>query len=207
MTPKEISDILNSVFSNGYKTGGITVLSKSPLVANISNNKNFTTIKFEQNQPKIAIKRLITFYVYVEEIVLGTKSGSIKLRNFPDMNFNYENGASVLSFFKENFSSNNDIVEAIEKKYKSKKQQKIANRCLHYADEWATIVGSSHNFADISECEKKNLKSECYKFVVENVKNDIEQEYGSVILTYLLVFIIIPAIARFIITKLLEKYF
>lgn len=206
MSPKEVSQILFQIFSNeGYKVNGFTIKSESPLVANVSSDDNQTEIKFSSNLPRAEIKKLITLYVYVEGIVFKKDGGSIKLKNFPDINFSYEN--SLLSFLEQQFSYNDDIVAEIDKKYTDSTKNKIAHKCLQYGTEWATIVSSENGFADLDETAKRSLKSQCLDFVVDNVKHDVEQEYGSVILTYLLVFIVIPAIARFIITRLLEKYF
>lgn len=206
MSPKEISEVLFNIFSDdGYKVNGFTLQSKSPLVANTYSDENETSIKFGNNYPRVSIKRLITLYAYIEEIVLGKTGGSIKLRNFPDINFSYEN--SLLSFFEENFQSHDDLYKEIDNKYSDPQKRKIAHKCLQYGTEWATIVSNSGGFCDLDATSRRSMRSDCINFVVENVKHDVEQEYGSVIITYLLVFIVIPAIARFIITRLLEKYF
>lgn len=209
MSPKEVSEIINSIFTDGYNVNGVTIESESPVVANILNDgKGTTHIKFGTNQPKAVIKKFITFYAHIEEIYLGPDKGSVKLRNFPDINFNYDKGVSILSFLEQQFSFHTDLLEDIEKKYSCPRDKKIAEKCLQYAEQWATIVSSSGGFSGARECDKKTLRSECYSFVVENVREDVkEKKYGFGIGTYLLVFIIIPAIARYLIVKLLEKYF
>jgi hypothetical protein len=150
---------------------------------------------------------LITLYAYIEEISLGKSGGLIKLKNFPNINFSYEK--STISFFNENYQFQNDLFNEIETKYSDPIKKKIAHKCLQYGTEWATIVSQSGGFCELNYESKRNLKSQCLNFVIENVKRDFEneKEHGSVILTYLLVFIIIPAVARFIIVRLLEKYF
>ena len=206
MSPKEISEVLFKIFSDeGYKVNGFTISSESPLVANIFGDESQTSIKFGNNRPKASIKKFITLYAYVEEMVFGKEGGSIKLKNFPDISFSYEK--SLLSFLEQQFSCDEDLIAEIDAKYTDATKNKIAHRCLQYGTEWATIVSSCDGFTGASASRKKQLRSQCIDFVVDNVRHDVEQEYGSVILTYLLVFIIIPAVARFIITKLLEKYF
>lgn len=211
MSPKEISEVLFSIFSDdGYQVGNFNIQSQSPTVANVFSDEQHTSIKFGQNRPKASIKRFITLYAYIEEIVFRKEGGSVKLKNFPDINFSYEK--SLISFFEQQFGSdelkdNASLAQEIDRKYTDSKKNKIAHQCLQYGTEWATIVSSSGGFAGINNSSKKELRSKCIDFVVENVRHDVEQEYGSVILTYLLVFIIIPAVARFVITKLLEKYF
>jgi cellulose synthase/poly-beta-1,6-N-acetylglucosamine synthase-like glycosyltransferase len=209
MSPKQFSEILFQIFSEeGYKVNGFTFQSESPMVANTYSNEHETSIKFGSNYPRVSIKRLITLYAYVEEIVLGKNGGSIKLKNFPDINFSYEK--SLLSFFEANFKAHDDLYNEIEVIYSDDPtKKKIAYQCLQYGNEWATIVSQSGGFCGINGQSKKELKSQCLQFVIDNVRKDFEQEkkYGSVILTYLLVFIVIPAVAKFIITRLLEKYF
>lgn len=207
MSPKEISKILLSIFSEeGYSVQGFKIKSKSPLIANIYSENNETSIKFGQNLPKAEITRLITLYVYIEEILFKQDGGVVRLKNFPDISFGYEQ--SLLSvLFSNNFACDEDLQSLIEETYGDDTKKKIAHKCLHYGTEWTTIVSQSGGFAGASSSDKKELKSQCINFVIENVRHDIEKEYGSVILTYLLVFILIPAIARFIITRLLEKYF
>lgn len=207
MSPKDISEILFSIFNDdGYKIQGFKIKSKSPLVANIYSNEVETSIKFGSNYPKAEITRLITLYAYIEEILFRKDGGVIRLKNFPDISFGYEQSLiSVL--FSEKFSCSREMQELIDKTYTDETKKKIAEKCLHYGTEWATIVSQSVDFSGASDRDRKTLRSQCINFVVENVRNDVEEEYGSVILTYLLVFIIIPAVARFIITRLLEKYF
>ena len=207
MSPKQVSEVLFSIFSDdGYKVNGITIKSESPLIGNIYSSEQQTSIKFGNNLPKAEIKRLITLYAYIEEIIFRQDGGVVRLKNFPDISFGYEQSLiSVL--FSEKFSCSREMHELIEKTYTDEKKKKIAEKCLHYGKEWATIVSQSGGFAEASSSDRKALRSQCINFVVENVRHDVEQEYGSVILTYLLVFIVIPAIARFIITRLLEKYF
>jgi len=207
MSPKQISDTLASIFSDeGFSVQGFKIKSKSPLVANIYNENNETSIKFGSNFPKAEITRLITLYVYIEEIIFRESGGVVRLKNFSDISFGYEQ--SLLSvLFSDKFSCSRELHQLIEETYTDEKKKKIAQQCLHYGTEWATIVSQSGGFVGANDNDRKKLRSECINFVVENVRHDVEQEYGSVILTYLLVFIVIPAIARFIITRLLEKYF
>ena len=208
MSPKEISKILLAIFSDeGYSVQGFKIKSKSPLIPNVYSENNETSIKFGANLPRAEITRLITLYVYIEEILFKQDGGVVRLKNFPDISFGYEQ--SLLSLlFSHNFSCDEELNSLIEKTYSDETKKKIAKKCLHYGTEWATIVSQSGGFASASSSsDRRDLRSQCINFVVENVRHDVEQEYGSVILTYLLVFIVIPAIARFIITRLLEKYF
>ena len=209
MSPKQISEVLFQIFSDqGFSVNGFKIKSESPLVANVYNEDETTTISFGTNYPRAEITRLITLYAYIEQLVFRKDGGTVRLKNFPDISFGYDK-SSVLNFLDHlTYAGECEIEKEIEEKYFDDTRRKIAKDCLHYATEWATIVSQSGGFSSAGPAKRKELKRQCYDFVVENVrKNANEKKYGSVILTYLLVFIIIPAVARFIIVRLLEKYF
>lgn len=210
MSSKEISQILLQCFSSGgYDLSGFKLKLEHPAEIKIEGDKNNVILKFGNKQPKIEIKKLITFYAYIEAISLNENGGSIKLRHFPDIRFSHD--TSLISLSEQNFGKDNSLYEEIVQKYSNNStEQEIAKQCLHYAEEWATICGNSGmNFKEVDRREKQRLIKQCQKFVVENIKRDFanEKKYGSVIITYLLVFIVIPSIARFIVVRLLEKYF
>lgn len=208
MSPKEISEVLFKIFSDeGFSVNGFKIKSESPLIANVYNEDETTTISFGTNYPRAEITRLITLYVYIEQLVFRKDSGTVRLKNFPDISFGYDK-SSILNFLDHlTYAGECDIEKEIEEKYSDDTRRKIAKDCLQYANEWATIVSQSGGFSGVGSEQKKELKRQCYNFVIDNVRKGAEEKYGSVILTYLLVFIIIPAVARFIIVRLLEKYF
>lgn len=208
MSPKQISEVLFQIFSDeGFTVNGFKIKSESPLVANFYSENDTTTISFGNNYPKAEITRIITLYAYIEQLVFGKDNGIVRLKNFPDINFGYDKSA-ILNFLDHlTYAGECEIEKEIEEKYADDTRRKIAKDCLQYATEWATIVSQAGAFAGASNNKKRELKKQCYDFVVENVRKDAKEKYGSAILTYLLVFIIIPAVARFIIVKLLEKYF
>lgn len=209
MSPKEISEVLFKIFSDeGFSVNGFKIKSESPLIANVYNEGETTTISFGTNYPRAEVTRLITLYAYIEQLVFRKEGGTVRLKNFPDISFGYDK-SSILNFLDHlTYAGECEVEKEIEEKYSDDTRRKIAKDCLQYATEWATIVSQSGGFCKAGPAKKKELKRQCYDFVVENVrKNANEKKYGSVILTYLLVFIIIPAVARFIIVRLLEKYF
>ena len=208
MSPKEISEVLFSIFSDdGYTVNGFKIKSESPLISTVENKDNKVTISFGKNLPRAEITRIITLYAYIEQLVFGEEGGTVRIKNFPDISFGYDK-SSIFNFLDQlTYAGQCDIEDEIEKKYSDDTRRKIAKECLQYATEWATIVSQSGGFSNVGSAKKKELKNQCYDFVVENVRRDADEKYGSVILTYLLVFIIIPAVARFIIVRLLEKYF
>lgn len=207
MSPEDISKALFSIFSeDGLEVKGFKIKSKSPLVANIHSSEEKTIIKFGQNYPRAEIKKFITFYAYIEEIVFGKSGGSIKLKNFPDINFSYTD--TVLSLLRDNFTEDLNIVKEIDDRYSCPKENEIAKKCLQYAKEWATICSQSGvDFAGSNSCERRQLRKSCYNFVKENVEEDAREKYKSVFLTFILVTVILPAIISWIVGKILDELF
>ncbi len=207
MSPKEIHKILLEVFTKrGASINGVTLSCVSPASILITKeDEDRIRIDFPENKPVASFKRFITFSATVESITLKDESGFVSLKSFPSIPFGYD------SFFFEPAALTkpvdvSDIESQIEKKY-CQRDQEIAQLCLHYAKEWATISSQAVCFQNANKCERKQLKKQCLDFVVENVKKDVEKRHGSVILTYIILVLILPAVAKFIINKLLEKYF
>ena len=204
MSPKEVHEILLDVFKHGATINGVKIKSDNPVSATIEQIDNDRIkITFPDNQPVASFKRFITFSATIKSIVLKEESGFVEVKNFPSIPFGYE------SFFFGHLSDNvdtSDIESEIQTKYCGEKKE-IANLCLQYAKEWATISSQAVCFKSSSSSDKRKLKKQCFNFVVDNVKNDVEKRHGSVILTYIFLVLILPAVAKFIINKLLEKYF
>lgn len=207
MSPEDISKALFSIFSEeGLEVKGFKIKSESPLVANIHSSEEKTIIKFGQNYPKAEITRIITWYAYIEEIVFGRSGGSIKLKNFPDINFSYTD--TVLSLLKDNFVEDPSIVAEIDDRYSCPKENEIAKKCLQYGKEWATICSQSGvDFAESNSCERRQLRKSCYNFVKENITQDAKEKYKSVFLTFILVTVILPAIISWVVGKILDELF
>jgi len=212
MSPKEISEIFDKLFSDeGYIVNGFKIKSKSPLIANIENKDKLTEISFGSNPPKAEITRIITLYAYVEGLVFGETGGSVKLRNFPDLSFSYE--GSVFSV-NPNMVDSEHIEECVKiedeicSQYSSERDRKIANKCLQYAKEWATICHQSGvTFANADYADRYVHYNNCYDFVEENIQEDVEKRYGSVILTWLFVYVVLPMIIKWIVNKVLERLY
>lgn len=206
MSPKEINVTLRNLFNgNGIEVKGFKIKAESPCVANISHGNNTTIIKFGENQPRAEITKLITFYAYIEQIVFGEEGGSVKLRNFPDFSFGYGDSADTLKFCNFN---NADIYAEIEGKYSKKSYKDIAKKCLQYSEEWATMcMGKGVTFDNADYFDRYTLKDQCYNFVYDNVVEDAEKKYGSIILTWIFLYVILPTIIRWIINRFLDKLF
>lgn len=204
MSPKEAKELISSLFTEeGAEISGIKIAAESPLRFEIVKNADESiTINFVDNKPKASVKRIFTISATVVSITLKDEHGFFELKNFPSIPFPYD-GFFSSSADGANISS---IQQMIDSKYCGEKK-KIANLCLFYADEWAKISSQATCFKTASVQKRRKLKKQCVDFVKHNVKKEMEDKYGSVVLTYLLVFIIIPTICKFIVYKLLEKYF
>jgi len=206
MGPKEVKSALDKLFSDeGIMIRGFKINSSSPLIANIYHDGGNTHIDFGSNQPKASITKIFTIYAFIEELVFGETGGSVKLRNFPDINFPYEETFNAPS--KLNFSAQT-IYEKIEDKYNDVTQKEIAKKCLQYAEEWATICHQSGVTFDRADyADRYMLRRQCYNFVKENIEEEAKEKYGSVLLTFFLIYVILPAIIQWVVHRVLDNLF
>ena len=206
MSPKVIHDAINKLFSKeGFTLSGYTVKSKSPLVVCVTDNNGIFELEFGNNNPKVEITKFITLYAYIEQINFGETGGLVKLRNFPDFKFSYS--SSMFNSSAPPLKSSL-IEEEICSQYSSLRDREIAKKCLQYAEEWATIChqsGVTFNNADYAD--RYILYGNCYDFVEENIKTDVEKRYGSVILTWIFAYVVLPMIIKWIVNKVLERLF
>lgn len=212
MSPKEINDSLVKLFSNeGMEVNGFKIKAKSPFVANIEHEDSLTVISFGANQLKAEITKIITVYAYIEQIVFGKTGGSIKLRNFPDFSFSYESlSKSSDDGFKSNVRSLcKDVEGEICDKYEGQDTYKeVAKKCLQYAEEWTTICHDSGiRFNDSDHIDRYTLRSECCDFVKNNIEEDAKKRYGSIVLTWLFMYVVLPMIIKWVVNRVLERLF
>ena len=210
MSPKEVYENISNLFNeDGILVKGFKITSKTPTIANIRYDNDIAEITFGENQPKAEITKIITMYAYIEKIVFGPQGGSIKLRNFPDFSFSY--GSEYLWNFGTHYRThfdNSDICNEIEVKYCKKSYKDIARKCLQYSEEWATMcMGKGITFDNADYFDRWNLKDQCYNFVYDNAVEDAEKKYGSIILTWIFLYIILPTMIKWIINTFLDKLF
>jgi hypothetical protein len=206
MSPRQIYQSVSDIFTGkGIEVKGFKITCNSPSIATIRYEADTASITFgSDNQPKAEITRIITMYAYIEKIVFGPEGGSIKLRNFPDFSFGY--GDSEITKFCK--FDNDDIHAEIEGKYAQKSYKDIAKKCLQYSEEWATMcMGKGITFDNADYFDRWKLKDQCYNFVHENVLEDAEKRYGSIVLTWIFLYIILPTIIKWIINRFLDKLF
>ena len=210
MSPKEIYDQLNKLFSDdGISINGFKIKVKSPMIAQVRQENKRVEIEFGSNIPKAEITKIITLYAYIEKIIFGEEGGSISLRNFPDLSFSYK--STMFShdvYVIKNMIGMENIHDEIEGKYQEDSHKQIAKKCLQYAEEWATICyDNGVSFKDTDYADRYILRNNCYEFVKENVEDEAKQKYGSVILTWLLAYVVLPMIIKWVVNKVLERLF
>lgn len=203
---QEIKNIIDSIFSSsGYTINNLNIQFPQPLDIKIVNtNDKEISLDFTNSLPKVSWKKFIKVTSWIQGITLGQTGGILKLKYLPDIHFDYEPKNKL---FGQSFDTN-DIQQDIEKEFTDANQRKIANKCLQYVNEWATISSDSgFIFSQCSPKDKNKLKQSCRKFVVHNIKNDEEIVAGSAVLTFLFIYILLPVVLKFVIDRLFKKLF
>ncbi|NBO99234.1 MAG: hypothetical protein EBU90_03780 [Proteobacteria bacterium] len=200
--------MISNIFKDGLDLNGSKVSCNSPMQITVSSLPDNTTIDFNNNLPKATVKKFVSLSFYIEGIIFKKDSGTLKLKYFPDINFTYTKESTSCSSFEIDNIDFGSIEEEINGYYEDDERKKIASRCLQYAKEWATITNyGGVSFKDCNFIEQKSLKKQCREFVKESMMNDEEMQYGSVILTIILLQIILPIIIKWIVERLFRKLF
>ena len=205
MNPEEIKSTLNNIFSpDGFILNGFNVKCNTPLDVKIENKDNNILITFNNNTPKASIKKFITLSANIEQLCLENTGGYIKFKYFPVIRFSYD---KVFGERKNNINLDPIYLE-IENKYGSKQDREVAKMCLRFANEWVTICQSSDlDFTSADLETRKKLRKECYSFVKENVHEELNKEHGSIVLTWVLVYIALPMMIRWIVARILSRLY
>lgn len=206
MDISQIESMLRSVFEDGLDLNGSKISCPSPLQTSIVSTPESINIDFNNNLPKATVKKFVSLSFYIEGIILRKTSGTLKLRYFPDINFNYVQNNQACSSFEVDNIDFGSLEQEINEEYTDEARKKVAHKCLQYAKEWATITNyGGVSFKDAGYVEQKLLKKQCRDFVKESMDNDEDTKYGSVILTFILLQIILPIIIRWIVERLFRK--
>jgi hypothetical protein len=203
---QQIRDIIDSIFSDsGYNIKNLNIRFPHPLGIQIVRDKEDITLTFTDSMPKVTWKKFISLSARIIGITLGEKGGVLKLKYLPDIKFSYDDSSAEPLFGSEfNF---NDIQDQICSEYDDEESRIVAKRCLHYAAEWATIASQGCDFASTTPTTRRKLKRDCKQFVMDNIKSDPEIQAGSVVLTFLFFYVILPVILKFVLEKLFKKLF
>jgi hypothetical protein len=205
MDLKNIYSILDQLFSSGFSVNNIKIKCATPSNIKITHTKDSVYFSFSDNLPSAEVYKFITLKLSVEGISFGKTGGVIKLKNFPDISFDYEKKHTFGSEVKQVNFDDIDEEKEINAAFKSQSKRKIASRCLQYAKDWATIA--SLNGVQFSDCDKFDyfvLKNKCYYFVEDQIRNDNELQYGSFISIFILG-IILPAIIKWAVERVIRS--
>lgn len=208
---QQIKDIANLIFSDGgynVKDKNLNISFPQPLDIKVTKDGDDISVSFTNSLPKVSWKKLITLSTWIQGITFGKTGGVLKLKYLPDIKFLYDQDSQSIFSSCETYDFSK-IQDDIEKEYGDDvERKKIANRCLHYASEWATIASQNGvNFSSCDNASRKKLKKECKEFVTSNIKNDPEVLYGSVILTFLLLYVVLPVVLKFILERIFRQLF
>lgn len=212
MELSELKNIIEQIFSkSGYEVNSFTFFC--PTSSSISMKKTDASldISFSDGMPSVQTKKLfIPITAHLEGISLGEEGGTIKLKYFPDISFSYGQNASEERFGDCNNNVNTKIIQSqINQEFPDSARNKIANLALKYTQEWANIASNNGN--DLSFCKSKKLRKrhrqDCEAFVKENILLSKDIEAKSAILTFILIYFVLPAVVSWVVKKFLDNFF
>jgi|LakMenEpi03Aug12_release.lakeMendotaPanAssembly.Ray.scaffolds.fasta_scaffold01072_79 hypothetical protein len=205
----QIETMLNSIFNDGFDLNGTKVACKSPAQITVSSvDADYITIDFNNNLPRATVKKIISLSLDIEGVIFKKDSGTIRLRHFPDINFDYVKESKAVGAYEIDSVDFADIEAEIGQQYDDENRKKLADKCLQYAKEWATIANyGGVSFKDCNFAEQQSMKRQCQSFVKESLMNDEEIKYGSIILTFILLQIILPIIIKWIVERVFKRLF
>lgn len=209
MDVMEITSQINKAFQkDGLDVKGYNVRCVAPLNAMLYSGQGPVQLVFSGNRPTLSIVKIITFSVELEEVYIDTSgAGKIKLKNFPDINFNIDDdtkafGAPPLSSQYEVLSPDTYLNLEMDSEFKDPQSRRLAGKALGYAQAWAAIaLEGGTDFAGASSSDIKKLKRECYKFTQQQMKSEVS---GSVI-AILLINLVLPYIIKWIVERVIDR--
>jgi len=206
MDLNQIKLIVDQVFSkDGYKVGNFNFACPTNLSVDINKSDDSLNITFNGDLPTVKTKKLfIPFNVGVQGLSLSEETGTIKIKNFPDIKFSYqEKSEENFGSAKNKFDSDSFSME-IDKEFKDNERRRVAHTAFKYAREWLEVASQS---TDCTVQNKKKLISQCEKFVHEKMTKSKDIEAKSAILTFVLIYFVLPAVINWVVKKMIEKYF
>lgn len=200
----DIKNIIDKAFSkSGHEISNYSIFLPSPLSIEIEQRLDGINIVFKNNLPVVKTKKLfIPITTQLESIFFGKNDGLFKLKNFPSLKFSYSDKKGEMRFASRSHVNLNKLEKEISTQYTDEKRKNIALLSLEYATEWATI--SSDNGVDFSTCgaeNKKRLYNDCYNFVYENIVNSKKVNPTSAVLSFVLLYFILPAIVNWVLKR------
>jgi hypothetical protein len=206
-----IKEVIEKAFSKtGFQISGFSVFLPKIISIKVEKKMGGLSIAFNEDLPNVTVKKFfIPINVQIQGIVFGENEGSIRLKYFPDINFNYQNGiSSEMNFGSVNEFDTSDFTQEINHHFKDKERRKIAQLALKYTKEWASIVSENGvNFSQCNQNRKDQLYKDCNSFVNESIIQSKEIEAKSAILTFILIYLVLPAVISWVVKKFLDRMF
>lgn len=209
----EIQNIIEQIFSkSGYEVNSFTFFCPTSSSISMKKTASSLDISFKEGMPSVKTKKFfITISAHLEGLSLREDGGTIKLKYFPDINFSYGQESSEERFGACN-NNNVDtkiIKSQINTEFPDSARNKIANLALKYTQEWANIASDNGN--DLSFYKNKRLRKkyrqDCEAFVKENIMLSKDIEAKSAILTFILIYFVLPAVVSWVVKKFLDNFF
>jgi hypothetical protein len=212
MELSELKNIIEQIFSkSGYEVNSFTFFCPTSSSISMKKTESSLDISFKEGMPSVKTKKFfITISAHLEGLSLGEDGGTIKLKYFPDINFSYGRNSSEERFgaFKNNIDIKK-IKSQINQEFPDSARNKIANLALQYAQEWTNIASDNGN--DLSFYKNKRLRKkhrqDCESFVKENIMLSKDVEAKSAILTFILIYFVLPAVVSWVVKKFLDNFF
>jgi len=206
MELSEVKQIVEQVFSDaGYEINNFTFFCPTSLSISLEKTANDLSIKFNTGLPSVQTKKLfIPITAQLQGISLGEDGGSIKLKYFPDIKFSY--GQSEERFGSCSQNVNLDKIKSeINREFPDTERNTIAKLALKYTQEWASIASANGLCEDLKS--RRQYRKDCEAFVKENILASRDVEAKSAVLTFILVYFVLPAVISWVVKKFLDNYF
>jgi len=212
MELSEIKNIIEQIFSkSGYEVNSFTFFCPTSSSISMKKTESSLDIYFKEGMPSVQTRKLfIPITAHLEGISLKEDGGTIKLKYFPDISFSYGQNDSKERFGSFNNNVDTKIIKSqINNEFPDSARNKIANLALKYAQEWTSIATDNGN--DIFLCKNKRLRKkymqDCEAFVKENILLSKDIEAKSAILTFILIYFVLPAVVSWVVKKFLDNFF
>ena len=203
--------IENLFSSDGLQISKFKIFCPPDVSTSIRKTDDGININFNDKLPFVKAKRMfIAITIEIEGLVLRENGGTIRLKYFPDFDFSYDLSGDDAVFGSAPSEKINlaPIKEAILKQYPDPERGKIAKLALQYANEWVNIARDNGiNIEEYGRVNRKKLNSDCESFVKDSIINSKEIEAKSAILTFVLMYFILPAIVSWVVKKFLDNFF
>ena len=202
-----IKDKITEVFSSdGLTIDSYTVKCESPLTTHTYVDDENVQVIFAGKKPVISVRKFITISVELEEIWLHNTGGKIKLKNFPDINFDLDDNKEMIcgscTPSDELPIRQMGLYHDIDEKFGDKQSRRLAQRALQYAQAWSAMtLDGGANFATLSAKDARIMKAECRRFVMEQFKQD---RHGSIVVV-LLINWILPYIIKWVVERVIDN--